>query len=112
VTDPGIFKIGHQIWQRANVTAAAAYLREVLAGDPGNTRVKVLYEGLLDVMEPTRRARRHQRELAVVEAIARERRGTERRGGCERRHTRMELPAELERRSGTDRRLGKDRRKP
>ena len=112
MADPGIFRIGHQVWQRANVTAAAAYLRELLAADPDNTRLKVLYEGLLDVMDPTRRVLRQQRELARVAAVAKERRGTERRAGRDRRKTRMELPAELERRSGSDRRSGRDRRKP
>jgi hypothetical protein len=85
VADTGIFKSSHQVWQRANIAAATAYLREVLAKDPDNARVKAIYEGLLDVVEPTRRIERQQRASGA--------------------------PDGLERRSGGDRRSGKDRRK-
>ena len=111
MADTGIFKIGSQVWQRANITAAASYLREVLAREPENTRVRTLYEGLLDVMEPTRRVLRHQREMAIATAIAKERRAVERRAGVDRRQKHLDLPAELERRSKTNRRTGRDRRK-
>ena len=84
MTDTGIFKSSHQVWQRANIAAATAYLREVLANDPHNARVKAIYEGLLDVVEPTRRLERQRAH-----------------GG----------PQGPERRSGGDRRSGKDRRK-
>jgi hypothetical protein len=85
VTDTGIFKSNHQVWQRANIAAATAYLREVLARDPDNARVKAIYEGLLDVVEPTRRNERQQGAAGA--------------------------PQGLERRSGGNRRSGKDRRK-
>ena len=85
MTDTGIFKSSHQVWQRANIAAATAYLREVLARDPDDARVKAIYEGLLDVVEPTRRIERQQRAAGA--------------------------PQGLERRSGGDRRAGKDRRK-
>lgn len=71
MAETGIFRVSHHGWQRANINAAASYLREVLAGDPANTRVKALHEGLLDVLEPTRRMVRQQRELARVTAAAR-----------------------------------------
>jgi hypothetical protein len=81
LADTGIFKSSHQVWQRANIAAATAYFREVLEKDPDNARVKAIYEGLLDVVEPTRR----QRAVAA--------------------------PPRHERRSGVDRRSGKDRRR-
>jgi len=84
VADTGIFKSSHQVWQRANIAAATAYLREVLARDPDDARVKAIYEGLLDVVEPTRRNERQQRAAGA--------------------------PHGLERRSGGNRRSGKDRR--
>ena len=111
MTDTGIFRLGHQVWQRANITAAAAYLREILAHDPENTRVKALYEGLLDVMEPTRRVLRQQRALATVAAIAKERRQDARRGG-DRRRAQEDRPDGEERRGLPERRSGRDRRRP
>jgi hypothetical protein len=112
MADTGIFRIGHQVWQRANITAAAAYLREVLAREPDNTRVKVLHDGLLDVLDPTRRLLRQQRELAAIAGIARQRRADERRAARERRQANLGPPAGSERRAGKERRSGRDRRKP
>jgi hypothetical protein len=111
VADTGIFRINQQAWQRANVMAAAAYFREVLGREPQNVRVKALYEGLLDVVEPTRRVVRQQRELATTSPAAQERRRTERRTGRERRQRDLSVPAALDRRSGAERRTGQDRRK-
>ena len=111
MADPGIFRLGHQAWQRANVIAAASFLRELLARDPDNARVKALYEGLLDVVEPTRRVQRQQRELAQATKLKQERRSSERRSGRDRRQTDLRVPAELDRRAGSDRRAGRDRRK-
>jgi hypothetical protein len=114
VSESGIFRAQHQAWQRGNVSAAAAYLREVLDADPNNARVRALHEGLLDVLDPTRRVLRQQRELAKAEAAARalERRANERRTGVDRRQKDLRVPKEFDRRSGTDRRTGRDRRKP
>jgi hypothetical protein len=113
VADTGIFKISHQVWQRANIAAATAYLREVLAKDPDNARVKALYEGLLDVVEPTRRVLRQQRELATATKLAQQERRqlAERRRTGERRQRTLGAPHGQDRRSGTDRRTGRDRRK-
>jgi hypothetical protein len=113
VADTGIFKISHQVWQRANIAAATAYLREVLAKDPDNARIKALYEGLLDVVEPTRRVLRQQRELATATKLAQQERRqlAERRRMGERRQRTLGAPHGQERRSGTDRRTGRDRRK-
>jgi hypothetical protein len=113
VADTGIFKISHQVWQRANIAAATAYFREVLAREPDNARVKGLYEGLLDVVDPTRRVMRQQRALATATRLAqqeRRRRAEHRRSG-DRRQRADGAPGGLERRSGVDRRTAHDRRK-
>ena len=111
MADAGIFRIGHQVWQRANITAAAAYLREVLAREPDNIRVKVLHDGLLDVIDPTRRVLRQQRELATIAGMAKQRRAAERRAARERREVNQGPPGS-ERRAGKERRSGRDRRTP
>ena len=103
-------------WQRANIQAAVNYLREKI----GDARAKVVYEGLLDVLEPTRRVTRQQREMAVSAKAAvaiqaeRDRRERDRRAGRERRIAAALrksdiLPGGVERRKG-ERRLGRDRR--
>jgi hypothetical protein len=100
------------VWQRANVIAAAAYFREILTREPDNIRVRALYDGLLEVLDPTRRAVRLQRELASATTAAKaERRTRERRSGTDRRQRPMDGLGELERRSGLDRRTGGERRK-
>jgi hypothetical protein len=111
VADSGIFRAGHQVWQRANIMAAANYLRELLSRHPNDLRVKSLYEGLLEVLDPSRRTVRQQRELAQGTTLAKqERRRSERRTGGDRRQTDLGAPGEQERRAGRDRRSGRDRR--
>lgn len=113
--DSGIFKTGHQVWQRANIMAAANYLREQLARAPDDFRVKSLYEGLLEVLDPSRRTVRVQRERhAATQAstiVKVERRTRERRRGVDRRMSNLGAPDGVERRGGHDRRTGRDRRK-
>jgi hypothetical protein len=112
MSDSGVFRVAHGGWQRANVHAAAAYLREVLAREPGNVRARALYTGLLEVLEPTRRVMRMQRELTNATALAgHERRARERRSGDDRRQHDVTGLGELERRTGVDRRTGIERRK-
>ena len=113
MSDAGIFRMAHGVWQRAAVNAAASYFREILAREPDNLRVKALYDGLLEVLDPTRRTVRMQRELASATTRAKqERRARERRTGGDRRQRSIDGLGELERRSGADRRTGRDRRKP
>ena len=104
-------------WQRANIQAAADYLRGRIAAGAADPKTKAVYEGLLEVLDPSRRAARLQREMAsLVQAAvtvkpARERRGTpERRARTERRRLNLGSPTGEERRSGRDRRTGRDRR--
>ena len=102
-------------WQRTNTQAAAGYLREVISKNPTDVRTKAIYEGLLDVLEPTRRAVRLQREMATAAKAAatvhRKRAGRERRAAPDRRTLKLESPTGSERRK-TQRRASRDRRKP
>lgn len=112
--DAGIFKTGQHVWQRANIMAAANYLREQLNRVPDDSRLKSLYEGLLEVLDPSRRNVRVQRELAALTVattpVKTERRRADRRDG-ERRVANLGAPGGVERRSGTERRSGKERRR-
>jgi hypothetical protein len=98
-------------WQRANVLAAAQYLRDVVARRPDDVKGHAVYEGLLEVLEPARRTIRQQRELseaARLSVMSREKRtGIDRRRGDRRRVNLGSLVGE--RRKG-DRRAGRERR--
>jgi hypothetical protein len=102
-------------WQRANLQAAASYLRDRLVAGATDVRTKVVYQGLLDVLEPARRTIRLQREAAsaaqkaVAVPAARERRAKSDRRAADRRRLDLGSPTGVERRSGGDRR-GRDRR--
>ena len=104
-------------WQQANIQAAAAYLRERIAAGAIDPKTKAVYEGLLDVLDPPRRATRLQREsaLAAKAAVAvqaeRDRRAKmDRRGHRDRRLANLGPPAGIERRRTSERRSGHDRR--
>src|SRR5687767_47288 len=104
-------------WQQANIQAAAAYLRERIAGGATDARTRAVYEGLLEVLDPPRRATRLQREsaLAAKAAVAvqaeRDRRARQdRRGYHDRRRVNLGPPDGIERRNTPDRRSGRDRR--
>jgi hypothetical protein len=104
-------------WQRTNVQAAAAYVREKIAAGDTSARAKSVLDGLLEVLDPSRRTARVQREAAeaakasaVVQAT-RERRGSLDRRQRERRKSSQPPPDGIERRTGRDRRSGLDRRK-
>jgi len=104
-------------WQRANIQAAASYLRERMSGGATDPKTKAVYEGLLEVLDPTRRATRMQREAAssaqaaATVKPARERRASnDRRGRSDRRRVNLGNPTGVERRGGADRRTGRDRR--
>jgi len=107
----------HVNWQRANIQAAATYLRERISAGATDARTKAVYEGLLEVLDPNRRTLRMQREMAdaakasVPVHATRERRNTiDRRAHKDRRKTHVGAPGGVERRSGGDRRSGRDRR--
>jgi hypothetical protein len=104
-------------WQRATIQAAASYLRERIAHGATDAKTKAIYEGLLDILDPPRRATRLQREMsasakaaATVKAAAERREAEERRRLTERRRSNLGNPTGGERRAGIERRTGKDRR--
>ena len=100
-------------WQRANMLAAAQYLADVVSRFPDDVKAQAVYQGLLEVLEPARRAIRQQRELSetVLSAVTvREKRtGRERRGTDRRRVNLGPQVASVERRKA-ERRIGRDRR--
>lgn len=104
-------------WQQANIRAAAAYLRERIAAGATDPRTIATYDGLLDVLDPTRRTARLQREAAQAAKAAvavpteRDRRALiERRSHRDRRLVNLGPPGGVERRVTPERRTGKDRR--
>lgn len=103
-------------WQRTNIHAAVAYLRERIAAGATDVRTKAIYEGLMDVLEPNRRALRVQREMAdaaqsaVPVPPARERRTRVERRDLDRRVANLGPPIGADRRRLPDRRAGRDRR--
>src|SRR5688572_6345887 len=101
-------------WQRANVLAAAELMRDLLGQEAPDPRIRVVYAGLLEVLDPARRLQRQQRELAKASkaavSIREKRKGPDRRGGRDRRTVAGQPPGGIERRRG-DRRSGEDRRK-
>ena len=103
-------------WQRTNIQAAATYLRERIADGTADPRARAVYEGLLEVLDPNRRALRIQHEmLASVKTapvpVTRDRRATiERRSRTDRRQVNLGPSDGVERRTGGDRRVRRDRR--
>ena len=104
-------------WQRAAIQAAAGYMRERIAQGAADPKTKAIYDGLLEVLDPARRATRVQREQAaaaraavVVKAAAERRAADERRRQNDRRKLNLGSPTGAERRRGIDRRAGEDRR--
>ena len=104
-------------WQQTNIQAAAAYLRERIAGGATDPKTRAVYEGLLEVLDPSRRATRLQREsaLAAKAAVAvqaeRDRRAKmDRRSYQDRRLANLGPADGIERRQTPERRTGRDRR--
>ena len=104
-------------WQRANIQAAATYMREHICSGAVDDKTRQVYEGLLEVLDPNRRTARLQREMAqaakasVAPHVARERRArVERRSHCDRRQVNLGPPGGIEDRRKGDRRTGRDRR--
>jgi hypothetical protein len=98
-------------WQRANILAALNYLKD-LARIGQNPQAQTLAQGLMEVLEPSRRTIRLQREAAQAATAGaqagRERRQRDRRRSAERRTQQLPYTGP-ERRTGRDRRSG-DRR--
>ncbi len=104
-------------WQQANIQAAAAYMRERIAGGATDPKTIAVYEGLIEVLDPPRRATRLQRESAIAAKAAvavqseRDRRArNERRAPRDRRRASAGTLQGVERRGLPERRSGVDRR--
>ncbi len=98
-------------WQRASILAALNYLKDI--GRVGqNPQATILATGLMEVLEPSRRTIRLQREAAQAATASaqsgHERRTRERRRNEERRKQQARYPGP-ERRTGRDRRSGERR---
>ena len=105
-----------QGWQRTNIQAAAAYLRERIATGNTDAKTRAIYEGLLEVLDPVRRTTRLQREAAdsakravTIQANRERRARMERRAPRDRRVMHIGPPGGVERRTG-HRRTGQERR--
>ena len=104
-------------WERSAIEAAAAYLREMIEAGASDVRTQSVYEGLLDVLDPTRHATRVERAVSADAVAAvmygmRERRSRiDRRGHADRRLINLGPPASGERRAGVDRRALPERRR-
>jgi hypothetical protein len=115
MAESGIYRTpALQGWQRTNIIAAANCLREQIARNPEDAKIRAAYEGLLDLLDPSRLVTRRQREQAdaarqAAAALKAERRTAERRSG-ERRKANLGPPAGVERRKG-ERRTVADRRR-
>jgi hypothetical protein len=115
MADPGIYRTPPlQGWQRTNVVAAANCIREQISKTPEDPKLRAAYEGLLDLLDPSRLISRRQREQAdaarqAATAIKNERRAAERRAAERRKVNLGPPPPGTERRKG-DRRT-KDRRR-
>jgi hypothetical protein len=93
-------------WQRSNILAAVNYLKD-MGKIVHNPQAVALAQGLMEVLEPSRRTVRLQREAAKA-ATASAQAGHERRMGRDRRsgdRRRQQLSFQ-----GLDRRTGRDRR--
>ena len=95
-------------WQRASILAALNYLKDI-GRVAQNPQALLLATGLMEVLEPSRRTIRLQREAAQAATAGaqsgRERRTRERRHNAERRKQQA-AHAGPERRTGRDRRSG------
>ena len=115
MADPGIYRTPPlQGWQRTNVVAAANCIREQISRTPEDPKLRAAYEGLLDLLDPSRLISRRQREQAdaarqAATAIKNERRAAERRAADRRRVNLGPPPPGTERRKGE--RRTKDRRR-
>jgi hypothetical protein len=94
-------------WQRANILAVVTYLKDMgrIIENPQATK---LAQGLIEVLDPSKRTIRLQRESAQA-ATAGAQAGRERRMGRERR-SRSDRRKQQLAFEGPDRRTGRDRR--
>jgi len=91
--DAGIYRTpALQGWQRTNVIAATECFRDQIARAPDDSKLRAAYEGLLDLLDPSRLLARKYREQAdaareAAPVLKAERRKGERRTIKDRRRT-------------------------
>ncbi|HEX7282148.1 MAG TPA: hypothetical protein VF239_08835 [Vicinamibacterales bacterium] len=111
----GVFRLNSlQGWQREAILKAAQLLRDRFGDPPADPQALLAYDGLLEVLDPTRRTARLQRELSEATRKASLTPRTERRAKDRRLNDRRKVnlgppPGIAERRQG-ERRSGNDRR--
>jgi hypothetical protein len=109
MADSGIFRqVPLAGWQRECILAAASFLRDRFGNPPSDPRARTVHDSLLEVLDPSRRAVRLQREMSestrkAAAALRAERRAAERRA-AERRKANVGPPAGMR-----DRRIGERR---
>ncbi len=117
MAESGIYRTpALQGWQRTNVVAAANCLREQIARTPDDPKLRAAYEGLLDLLDPSRLLARKQRQMAdaarqAATALRNERRTNERRANADRRKVNLGPPPPGQERRKGERRTGADRRR-
>ena len=115
MADSGVFRINPlQGWQREAILKAAQLLRDRFGNPPVDAQARSAHDGLLEVLDPSRRTVRLQKELSEATRKATmteraERRARERRASDRRKVNLGPPPGEPERRKG-ERRTGGDRR--
>lgn len=114
MADSGVFRINPlQGWQREAILKAAQLLRDRFGNPPVDPQARTAHDGLLEVLDPSRRTIRLQKELSEATRKATmteraERRARERRASDRRKVNLGPPPGTPERRKG-ERRAG-DRR--
>jgi hypothetical protein len=110
--DSGVYRLPQlQGWQRASIRTTASFLRECFGNPPSDPRARSVHDGLLEVLDPARRAARLQREMSEAARKAALTARTERRAADRRKNDRRKanLGGVAERRKA-ERRAGRDRR--
>jgi hypothetical protein len=116
MADSGIFRINPlQPWQREAILKAAQLLRERFGDPPNDAPARSAHDGLIEVIDPTRRTVRLQRELSEATRTAALTHRTERRArdrrGPDRRTANVGLPQGVAERRKSERRKGERRRR-
>lgn len=115
MADSGVFRINPlQGWQREAILKAAQLLRDRYGNPPVDAQARSAHDGLLEVLDPSRRTVRLQKELSEATRKATmteraERRARERRA-TDRRKVNVGPPAGAPERRKGERRTGGDRR--
>lgn len=116
MADSGVFRINPlQAWQREAILKAASYLREKFGNPPADPAARLAHDGLLEVLDPARRAVRLQKELSEATrkaalTVKTERRAKERRSG-DRRKANLGPPQGVPERRRGERRHGERRKR-